>query len=147
MKIEEIIVANFRNAQHKAIINIRYTNNWMLQKQNEIVSEYDLSMPQFNIMRILRGAKGKLNVNTMKERMLEKSPNTTRLVDKLVDKKYVKRIPCKMDRRVLYVEITSQGLEVLNKLDEQSPTLFPFLENITNDEAEALSLILDKLRG
>jgi DNA-binding MarR family transcriptional regulator len=147
MKIEEIIVANFHNAQHKAIINIRYTNNWMMQKQNEIVGEYELSMPQFNIMRILRGAKGKLNVNTMKERMLEKSPNTTRLVDKLVDKKYVKRIPCKMDRRVLYVEITSQGLEVLKKLDEQSPTLFPFSNNITSEEAETLSIILDKLRG
>ena len=147
MKIEEIINANFQDAKHKALINIRYTNNWMLQKQNEIVGAYDLSMPQFNILRILRGAKSALNVNTMKERMLEKSPNTTRLLDKLVEKSFVKRCACQEDRRVLWIEITAEGLSVLQKIDDQAILLFPFTENITTDEAEQLSTILDKLRG
>jgi MarR family 2-MHQ and catechol resistance regulon transcriptional repressor len=147
MKIEDIIHANFQDAKHKALINIRYTNNWMLQKQNEIVGAYDLSMPQFNILRILRGAKSALNVNTMKERMLEKSPNTTRLLDKLVEKSFVKRCACQEDRRVLWIEITTEGLSVLQKIDDQSILLFPFTENITTDEAEQLSIILDKLRG
>lgn len=101
------------------------------------MSAYDLTMPQFNILRILRGAKDVMAVNTIKERMVEKSPNTTRLMDKLIDKALISRERCENDRRVVYVKITDKGLELLAKLDEalKETDLLP-RNNLTDDEGK-----------
>lgn len=147
MEIGEVIKSKFQSSQQKAIINIRYTSNWMANIQNSYMSQFDISMAQFNILRILRGAKEALNVNTVKERMIEKSPNTTRLMDKLIEKGLIDRIRCEQDRRVVYVSISKTGLELLAKIDIDFNQVFLFSENLTVDEAETLSKLLDKLRG
>nr|WP_299205973.1 MarR family transcriptional regulator [uncultured Brumimicrobium sp.] len=145
-KIEEIVTPNFKNEYHKAVINVRYTSNFIGVYYNSQLETFDLTLPQFNILRILRGAGEKLSVKTIKERMLEKSPNTTRLIDKLIAKKYVERIRGNEDRRLVFVKITQEGLDVLAQLDLQFEESY-FNENLTPDEAKALNVLLDKLRN
>lgn len=147
MEIGKVIQSKFSSPQQKAIVNLRYTSNWMSQRHNIFMAQFELSMAQFNILRILRGANDFLSVNTVKERMVEKSPNTTRLMDKLVEKELIERVRCEEDRRVVYVKIAPKGLELLARIDEvfNDPALFPTA--LSDEEAEQLSTLLDKLRG
>ena len=93
------------------------------------------------------GAKKAISVNLVKERMVEKSPNTTRLMDKLIDKGLIERQRCKDDRRVVYIEISKKGLKLLEEIDKGLEK-FDFLpKTLTSKEAEQLSELLDKLRG
>jgi DNA-binding MarR family transcriptional regulator len=147
MNIEETLSTKFSSPQQKVIINLRYTSNILSNYQNNFLSEYNISIAQFNILRILRGAKDELNVNTVKDRMIEKSPNTTRLMDKLLAKELILRRNCSEDRRVVYVEITTKGLKLLEVLDSKIQDASFTPKNITDDEAELLSSLLDKLRG
>lgn len=149
MEIGEIINSTFKTPFQKAIINLRFTSNYVGNIQNGFMSKYDLSMAQFNILRILRGAKTAISVNTVKDRMIEKSPNTTRLMDKLIDKQLINRMRCDKDRRVLYVEISNDGLDLLSKIDHEIDNESPldFSGNLSPEEAEQLSNLLDKLRG
>lgn len=146
MKIEDAIKSKFKDPKHKALVNIRYTSNYLAQRQNSFMKDYDLTMPQFNILRILRGAKKAIAVNIVKERMVEKSPNTTRLMDKLIDKGLINRMRCADDRRVVFVEISEKGLEILADIDREFESNDIFRINITDEEALLLSDILDKLR-
>jgi MarR family 2-MHQ and catechol resistance regulon transcriptional repressor len=146
MKIDEIIKANFKSPQQKVIVNLRYTANYFSNSQNIFMSEFDLTMPQFNILRILRGAKKALNVNSVKERMVEKSPNLTRIMDKLVAKKLIDRFHCNEDRRSVYVEINKLGLDLLDKIDLKLGDANLFPNSLNDEEAEQLSFLLDKMR-
>lgn len=148
MKIDEVIQSSFLSPYHRAIVNVRYTSNYFAAKQNKFMMGYDLTMPQFNILRILRGAKGKITVNSVKDRMVEKSPNTTRLMDKLIEKKLIERERCAEDRRVVYVRISEEGLKILSQIDEEwGKGGEEFLStSLTEQEAELLSDLLDKLR-
>ena len=147
MKIEERVQANFSSEQHKAIINLRITSNVIAAYQQQFMDRFDLTMPQFNILRILRGAKGPINVNTVKDRMIERSPNTTRLMDKLIDKGLIERIRCEQDRRVVYVDISDLGQELLSQIDEAPDFSHLTQPSISNQEATQLSDLLDKLRA
>ena len=150
MKIEEAIQSKIENPHLRASVNVRYTSNWLSTIQNKFMSKYDLTMPQFNILRILRGAKESITVNTVKQRMVEKSPNTTRLMDKLIDKGLIERERCSDDRRVVYVKISEEGLKLLRAIDEEmerSGKDILVMKNLTDDEALLLSDLLDKLRG
>lgn len=146
MKIEDAIHSKFSSPQLKAIVNIRYTSNFLGHYQNSFMAQYDLSMAQFNILRILRGAKGDINVNTVKERMVEKSPNTTRLMDKLIDKGLIDRTRCTEDRRVVYVKITKQGLDLLSEIDNHMDVNALIRAELSDEEANLLSDLLDKVR-
>lgn len=146
MKIEDALKSSFRSPQQKAIVNIRYTSNFLGHIQNDFMDRYDLTMPQFNILRILRGAKGEINVNTVKDRMIEKSPNTTRLMDKLIDKELIERSRCKEDRRVVYVRITKNGLNLLDEIDKCMDVNSLIESKLSDKEAETLSDLLDKVR-
>lgn len=146
MKIEDETKSKFQSPQVKAIVNIRYTANCLSNFQNSFMAGYDLSMPQFNILRILRGAKNEINVNTVKERMIEKSPNTTRLMDKLVEKELITRFRCEDDRRVVFVKISEKGLELLSQIDKEFDDSSFSPKSLTDAEANQLSDLLDKIR-
>jgi DNA-binding MarR family transcriptional regulator len=111
------------------------------------MNQYDLTMPQFNILRILRGAGDAINVNTVKDRMIEKSPNTTRLMDKLIDKGLIERIRCEKDRRVVYVKISENGLAILSEIDKNIDINLLINAGLTDEEANTLSELLDKSRS
>jgi len=149
MKIEEAIKSRFPSSQVKAIVNLRYTANYVGTIQNTFMSRYGLTMPQFNILRILRGAGKEITVNTVKDRMIEKSPNTTRLMDKLIDKELISRTRCSDDRRVVFVKITQKGLGLLAEIDaafdDEGQKFVP--NKLSEEDAEKLSDLLDKLRS
>ena len=126
------------------MINIKYTSNWLSSKENDFFKPYGISPQQYNILRILRGAKERVKVQIVKDRMIERSPNATRLMDKLCDKNLIKRERCEQDRRVVYAKITNQGLELLKNIDDSRTV--SFLGNLTEEEAATLSDLLDKIR-
>ena len=103
------INSTFANNRVKALLNIIYTANWITSHQNEFFKSFGISPQQYNILRILKGADKALNVQTIKERMLERSPNATRLMDKLCAKNYIERCPSEHDRRVVKIAITKEG--------------------------------------
>ena len=142
--ISKDINSSFKSSKVKALINIKYTSNWLNSKENDFFKPYGISPQQFNILRILRGAKERIKVQLVKDRMIERAPNATRLMDKLCDKNLIARERCEHDRRVVYVKITNQGLELLATIDDNKN--LSFLENLTNKEAEILSNLLDKIR-
>jgi DNA-binding MarR family transcriptional regulator len=143
---EEIKQTNFRNEFHKAFLNVVYSANWLQNRQAQYFREFDLTGPQFNILRILRGQHPKpATVNLLIDRMLDKTSNASRIVDKLVLKDLVTRRQCEHDRRTVDVLITGKGLEMLQKIDEAN---FPFgVKNLTETEARELNLLLDKIRN
>lgn len=146
MSIEDHIKARFKNDHHKAMVNIRFTSNWLMNSQNAQLAEFGLSLPQFNILRILRGANEELSVKTVKNRMLEQSPNTTRLIDKLISKNLVHRRRSKSDRRVIYLSLTNNGYSLLKEIDEDFDEIN--LEgSLSIEEAQLLNCLLDKVRS
>ncbi|WP_158838413.1 MarR family winged helix-turn-helix transcriptional regulator [Polaribacter sp. L3A8] len=142
--ISKDIKSNFKSNKLKAFINIKYTANWISSRENEFFKPYAISPQQYNILRILRGAKDRIKVQIVKDRMIERAPNATRLMDKLYDKNLIERERCEEDRRVVYVRITKLGLELLTNIDENKT--LSFLDNLTDEEALTLSNLLDKLR-
>lgn len=145
--IEEELNTTFKSEEIKVSINIKYTGNWLNNLQNNYMAQFDLSMAQFNILRILRGAKDFININTVKDRMIEKSPNSTRLMDKLLDKNLIERKRCEIDRRVVYVKITEEGMGLLSKIDASFDSNILKTNNLTKDEIIQLNYLLDKFRN
>ena len=146
MKIEDSHNLKFKSEQQKAIVNIRITSNFIGSKQHQLMSKFDLSMAQFNVLRILRGAKTHLSVHVVKERMIEKSPNTTRLMDKLIEKELIIRTRCENDKRIVFVEISEKGLELLLQIDQKLEEENFISKGLSDDEAERLNELLDKVR-
>ena len=138
------INSKFANNKMKALLNIIYTANWITSHQNEFFKPFGISPQQYNILRILNGADEPLNVQTIKERMLERSPNATRLMDKLCAKNYIERCPSEQDRRVVKIAINQKGKDFLNSI----PINFnnELVMNLSEEEAEQLSYLLDKMR-
>lgn len=136
--------SKFKTEQHKAFLNIKYTASFLSAKTDTVFSKSNISSQQYNILRILRGAKKAIKVSTVKDRMIEKSPNTTRLMDKLVAKDLIIRTRCDEDRRAVYVEITQQGLELIDHINIDEDSLE--LNKITTEEAFELNRLLDKIR-
>lgn len=138
------IKSNFPSNDLKAYINILFTANWIYSKELEILKPFNISPQQYNILRILRGAKTELTVQTVKNRMIQRAPNITRLMDKLCAKKLINRIPSKVDRRIVNIIITEDGLNLLSKIDDKWEP--KFLKNLNDEEAAQLSYLLDKIR-
>ncbi len=140
----EEINSKFENNRTKAVLNIIYTANWIASYQNEFFKPFGISPQQYNILRILNGAGSPLKVQTIKERMLERSPNATRLMDKLCAKKYIERLASDSDRRVVKINITTTGKAFLKTIPRNLIT--DLFNNLTENEAEQLSNLLDKIR-
>lgn len=138
------INSKFENQKVKALLNIKYTASWLDQIGTEIMKPYKISEQQYNILRILRGAAKAITVNEVKERMIQKSPNATRLMDKLCEKNLIHRSRCENDRRVVYVKITKDGMSLLEKI--KMTKFDKILNALTEKEAKTLNTLLDKIR-
>ncbi|OHX66686.1 MarR family winged helix-turn-helix transcriptional regulator [Flammeovirga pacifica] len=147
-KIDDEIKTKFENDKHRFITNLIYTSNWVNSIANELFKSFGLSQEQFNILRILRGAKDWKTMNDIKSLMIHKTPNTTRLSDKLLHKELVERRRSESDRRIVYLKISEKGSQLLKEIDEyeENKKTFQFLENITDEEAAQFSELLDRLR-
>lgn len=146
-RLEDEMKTQFGSETNKVFPNIVFTGNWISSKSDAFIKPFGLSFQQFNVLRILRGAKDWLAMNEVKNRMVEKSPNTTRLCDKLLDKNLIERVRCEEDRRVVHLKISEMGLELLAKIDKSDyEAHMGFVNNITEEEAAVVNKILDKLR-
>jgi DNA-binding MarR family transcriptional regulator len=149
MEIEKVIKSTVSlDIAKKVILNFTYTQNVIGDKFHEILKPFDISREQYNVLRILRGQKGlPANMCVIQERMLSKNSNTTRLIDKLLLKKYVTREVCPDNRRKIEVLITQKGLDILRELD---PIVLEheqlFANNLTSGELEQLNSLLEKYR-
>ena len=148
MSIEkDIQQPTFKSPYSKAIINIIYTNNWLQSLHLEIFKPFDLSLQQYNVLRILRGQyPNPITVIAIIERMLDKMSNASRLVDKLLAKELVIRRLCPHDRRAVDVIITEKGLNLLAEIDKLEHTWEEKLHGLSEGEALQLSELLDKMR-
>ncbi len=149
MTIENQIKTDVLPLSRKLSINILFTANWASDLLGEALKDHDISLQQFNVLRILRGQKGKpANLSTINERMVAKTSNTTRLVDKLLKKGLVERTVCPSNRRKVEIKITKNGLALLTILDEMVTTAEDQITSqLTDNEKEQLNKLLNKLRN
>ncbi|MBL7724584.1 MAG: MarR family transcriptional regulator [Chitinophagaceae bacterium] len=144
---KDIQQAKFRNAHQKASINLIYTLAWIKDKIKAIFDAEDITSQQFNILRILRGSFPQpLSTLQIRERMLEKMSDTSRIVDRLIVKGLVKKVTCKNDRRLVDVVITDKGKKLLERLDAKQDEMDAVLSNLSEKDANILSDLLDKIR-
>jgi DNA-binding MarR family transcriptional regulator len=145
---DEIQSSNFEDNYQKAVINISYTSGWLSNLFRQHFEKFNLTQQQFNILRILRGQYPKpATVNLLKERMVDKMSDASRIVDRLVQKGLVSRCTNTADRRAVDIRISDQGLDVLAKIDVEFKAVDFLRDNFTEEEAGKLSDLLDKLRG
>jgi len=144
---QDIQQSKFRNPQQKAAINLLYTISWMKDKTKIIFDSEDITAQQFNILRILRGSFPQpLSTLQIRERMLEKMSDTSRIVDRLIAKGLVKKLVCKNDRRLVDVIISDKGKKLLERLDLKQDEIDGVLGNLSEEDANILSDLLDKIR-
>jgi len=144
---KDIQQLKFRNPYQKAAINLIYTLSWMREKTKSVFEAEDITPQQFNILRILRGSFPQpLSTLQIRERMLEKMSDTSRIVDRLIAKGFVKKLTCKNDRRLVDVIISDKGKKVLERLDARQDEIDGVLSNLSEKDADILSNLLDKIR-
>ena len=145
---DEIQQKKFKSVYVKTEINILFTSGWIENNNNKFFKLFDISMQQFNVLRILRVQFPQpIMLGLITDRMIDKMSNATRLVEKLRIKGYVSRELNPTNRRQVDILITESGLELLAKIDQQFGTLEDKYKNLSTDEAELLNELLDKLRG
>ena len=145
---DEIQSSNFEDNYHKVSINIAYTAGWLSNFFKCHFDKYNITQQQFNILRILRGQYPKpATINLLKERMVDKMSDASRIVDRLIQKELVSRCTNNKDRRAVDIRISDLGLQTLAKMDEEFKPGEVLKHNLSLEEASALSDLLDKLRG
>lgn len=145
---DEIQSSNFEDNYHKVVVNIAYTEGWLSNTLRLHFEKFNLTRQQFNILRILRGQYPKpATINVLKERMIDKMSDASRIVDRLIQKELITRCTNSKDRRAVDIRISEKGLDTLAKMDAEFKTKDFLQNNLTPDEAAQLSDLLDKLRG
>lgn len=148
MRIEDEINQKVFNSEYqKLAVNIIFTHGWLLSYHKKLFDKFSITPTQYNILRILRGQyPNPVSVNLLKERMLDKMSDTSRLVERLRVKGLVNRRICKKDRRKSDVKITDQGLKLLEELDPEEKKIEQHLNSLNLEEAKKLNMLLDKMR-
>ncbi len=148
MKLEDQLKTSNLPLSRKLSLGILVTANYIDDKVADALKPFDISIPQFNVLRILRGQKGKpANLSTIQERMVSKMSNTTRLVDKLISKGFAKRIICESNRRKVEISITENGLEILKEIDPVIDAVeTKMTENLTEENIEYITNCLNEIR-
>ena len=148
MRIEDERKGRFRNEYYKGFINLRYTTNLLSYEMVRSFKRFGITEPQYNVLRILRGFRSEapLSVGFIKERMLDKVSDVSRIIDRLVDRKMVTRVENPADRRQKSIEITGKGLTLLDDMLDCEKQTDNLLSNLTPDEIKELNRLLDKAR-
>lgn len=144
----EIQQYRFTGENQKALINLLYTYHWVTEKLKAVLSENDITLQQYNILRILRGSDPKpLSTLNIRDRMLDKMSDTSRIVDRLMLKGLVDKKSCVTDKRLVDVCITSEGKKLLEEIDKKDEAMTGIIGNLDQEELIKLNQILDKLRA
>jgi DNA-binding MarR family transcriptional regulator len=144
---DEIQQQKFKCIQQKLMFNLIYTTNWINAKQDELFKGSQITIQQYNVLRILRGQYPKpCSIKLIKERMLDRMSDASRIVDKLNAKELLKRTEAQNDRRCVDVVITEKGLQLLQSLDYIDETSEQLFRSLSNNDINLLNDLLDKLR-
>lgn len=148
MKLEDVLKTNkFNDEVHKATLNILYTSYWMRDNVSSTMKEIGITSEQFNILRILKGKHPEaMCVKDIASRMIEKSSNVPRILDRLVAKELVMRTTSKEDKRETIISLTDAGMQTLQSANEALATINKKTIGINNEEAAILNQLLEKLR-
>jgi len=144
---KDISQAKFRSEYQKATINLIYTFNWMSERLKAMLDQYDITPQQFNILRILRGAGKPISTLQIRQRMLDKMSDTSRIVDRLLKKGLVQKVVCEGDRRLVDVSISASGLALLERIDVHQDDMDSVFKNLDEEQAITLNNLLDKIRS
>jgi DNA-binding MarR family transcriptional regulator len=145
---KDIQQKEFRNEYHKATLNIIVTHNYIVGKMNDLFKDFDITRQQYNVLRILRGQHpGHASVNLIKDRMLDKMSDASRIVERLRIKELIVRQDCKNDKRAVEVTITDKGLQLLESMDLHVAKLDSIFFNLSEQETRELNTLLDKIRA
>lgn len=149
MRIEdEIKQKRFQSPQQKLNVNMVFTTNWLVGKMQDLFKPHEITLQQYNILRILRGQyPNPCTIQLLKDRMLDKQSDVSRLVDRLTQKGIVERSICESDRRKMDVKISQKGLDLLTMIDPEMGRLDDVMKNLSLEEMDQLNNLLDKLRG
>jgi len=144
---KDIRQARFRSPQNKAMVNILFTHAWMIERIKKFVQSENITPQQYNILRILRGAGVPLSTLQLRERMLDKMSDTSRIVERMIAKNFLQKQTSKKDKRMVDVSITPEGMMLLEKLDARNEELDGIMQHLNEHELESLNNLLDKLRN
>lgn len=144
---QDIQQASFRNEFQKMGINLLFTANWLNEQIGKILSEEGVTQQQYNILRILRGSATPLSTLKIRERMLDKMSDTSRIVDRLIAKGLVEKNACLKDKRLVDITISKKGLVLVDKLDQFNDQIDAVLKGVDEKEAQTINQLLDKIRA
>jgi DNA-binding MarR family transcriptional regulator len=143
---QDIQQPNFRNEFQKMGINLLFTANWLNEQIGKMLSNEGVTQQQYNILRILRGSATPLSTLKIRERMLDKMSDTSRIVDRLIAKELVLKNTCEKDKRLVDITLTPKGLSLVDQLDQYNERIDALLRGINESEAQLMNQILDKIR-
>jgi DNA-binding MarR family transcriptional regulator len=144
---KDIQQTNFRNEYQKLGINLLYTANWLNENIGKFLEQEEITQQQYNILRILRGSEVPLSTLQIRERMLDKMSDTSRIVDRLIVKELVAKSTCPTDKRLVDITLTDKGHALVEKLDQLNDQIDGLLKGVSENEAKTINEILDKLRS
>ncbi len=143
---KDIQQQTFRNEYQKASVNIIFSANWLNERIKNFLDTEDITQQQYNILRILKGNKDPLSTLQIRERMLDKMSDTSRIVERMVRKGLVEKKVCPADKRLVDVVISKKGLAILEKLDKKNTQIDDLVNKLSTEEAMQLNRLLDKMR-
>jgi DNA-binding MarR family transcriptional regulator len=143
---KEIPQSYFRNPGHKALVNILFTSNHILEKLKQFLESEDITHQQYNILRILNNSETPLSTLKIREQMLDKMSDTSRIVERLLKKDLVNKQVCSADKRLVDVTISKKGALLIQQLDKKNDELDGIISKLSAEEIETLNLLLDKVR-
>lgn len=144
---DEIVQKEFLDENHKALVNIIYTHSFLINKMSDFFKRRGITRQQFNVLRILRGQYPEAaNLNLIKERMLDKMSDASRIVERLRVKKLIERKQSRNDRREVEITINKKGLALLEETDAEIKKFYRMFDSLSARELEQLNFLLDKFR-
>jgi len=149
MQIElEIKQKTFKSEYHKLSVNLMYTGHWLQLKNHNHLKQFGITVQQYNVLRILKGQHPRpVTVSLVIDRMLDKTSNASRLIEKLRKKGFVERRVCEKDRRAVDVLISPKGLNLLQHIETFDHQWESVFKTLSTSEAKKLNDLLNKLRG
>ncbi|HEX8279307.1 MAG TPA: MarR family transcriptional regulator [Segetibacter sp.] len=143
---KEIPKSYFRNNQHKALVNILFTSNFIMERLKRFLESEEITHQQYNILRILNNSDAPLSTLKIREQMLDKMSDTSRIVERLLKKDLVNKQVCSADKRLVDVTISKKGALLIQQLDKKNDELDGIISNLSQEEIETLNSLLDKVR-
>jgi len=143
---KEIPKSYFRNSSHKTLVNILFTSNYILERLKQFLENEDITHQQYNILRILNNSETPLSTLQIREQMLDKMSDTSRIVERLLKKDLVNKQICRFDKRLVDVTISEKGLQLLHRLDKKTYQLDDIISHLNSEDIDTVNQLLDKIR-